>query len=368
MVFRGLLTLMGFIAISLGGCSKTFAVDKEVNAASLADALSGSVYVEKSAGLSFAAYRDGVIVEQGAFGLADMQTGRSMTAQTPLRLASITKPVAAAFVLDAAQSGRLDLNASLWSAAPRFAANCPRAKAFFIERNLPFMDGIDCGDERVTLDAVITHTAAAPVGSKFRYNGFLFGRLEEPIIQAHNATAFEPIIRTKLIDPLELTDAAAGVEDVEGKDVISRLARPHKLSEGLPEPQDFLDDEINAGAGLIASAPDAARMLSALMTGEVFNAAILDDLTNRPKLADGTLSPYGRGVFVETFKGRDIVWHTGWQPDAYTGMWIHDLKTSSGIVILSNTDLQAATGDFTGHTLAGNGLGELFFSWLEKSE
>lgn len=370
MISQGLLTLIVAVAVSLGGCShigsSSFS-EIEASAVSVTDALSRSVYVEKSAGLSFAVYRDGVILEQGAFGLADIQTGRPMSAETPMRLASITKPVAGAFVLDAVKSKRLNLNAPLWSTAPEFTANCPRAKAFFVEQDLPFMDGIDCGDERVTLDAVITHTASAPVGSRFRYNGFLFGRLEEPIIQAYDATALEPIIRESLIDPLGLTDAAAGIEDVLGKDVISRLARPHKLVEGLPEPQDFLDDEINAGAGLIASAPDAARILSALMAGEVFDTSMLDDFITRPQLADGALSPYGRGVFVERVNGRGLVWHTGWQPDAYTGMWIHDLKTSSGIIILSNTDLQNLTGDFAGHTLVDNGVAEIFFSWLEGS-
>lgn len=370
MASRSLLTLIVAIAVSVGGCSHHSSPslpEMEASTVSVTDALSGSAYVEKSAGLSFAVYRDGAVLEQGAFGVADMETGRPMTANTPLRLASITKPVAALVLLDAVKSKKIELDESLWSAAPAFASKCPDAKAFFTQQKLPFMDGIDCGDERVTLDAVITHTASAPVGSEFRYNGFLFGRLEEPIIRALDATALEPIIRKKLIDPLRLVDAAAGIEDATGKDVIFRLARPHKLvGDQSLEPQDFLDDEINAGAGMIASAPDAARLLSALMAGEVFHPSILDEFTNRPQLADGSLSPYGRGVFVERLKGRDLVWHTGWQPGAYTGIWIHDLKTSSGIIILSNTDLQNVTGDFAGHTLADNGLAEIFFTWLES--
>lgn len=74
--------------------------------------LSKSEHVFFSAGVSYAVYRQDVVVETGAFGTGDIKNQRKMTACTPLCPASLTKPIAASLILEAAQTGLIDLDSS----------------------------------------------------------------------------------------------------------------------------------------------------------------------------------------------------------------------------------------------------------------
>ena len=82
---------------------------------------------------------------EGAAGMADPEAGRSMTPETPVRIASNTKTFIAAAVLRLAEEGRLDIDDSI-------ADHLPSEFVEMLEG-----DGYDTG--AMTLRHLLTHTS-----------------------------------------------------------------------------------------------------------------------------------------------------------------------------------------------------------------
>jgi methyl acetate hydrolase len=56
------------------------------------------------------------VLYQGAFGVADVSTGRALSADAVFRIASMTKPITSAAAMQLIEQGRLGLNDELGSA------------------------------------------------------------------------------------------------------------------------------------------------------------------------------------------------------------------------------------------------------------
>lgn len=92
-------------------------------------------------GLALAVIDGGRIVKLAGYGFADLSTRRPMTADTPMNVASISKPVLGLEVLRLAERGQLDLDAD-------------------VNRYLPFrLDNPKVAGEVVTLRHLATHTS-----------------------------------------------------------------------------------------------------------------------------------------------------------------------------------------------------------------
>src|SRR4051794_17667196 len=74
-----------------------------------------------SSGVAVLVARDGKVVFQGGFGLADIAKKTPITPQTKFRIGSVTKQFTAAAVLRLAEQGKLSLNDSLAKHFPDFA-------------------------------------------------------------------------------------------------------------------------------------------------------------------------------------------------------------------------------------------------------
>jgi len=321
----------------------------------------------KTPGLGYAVVVDGRIVEQGGLGVADVHSGEPVSENTPFRVASLTKPPSAALLLAAVADGKLDLDTPLVQASTRFRERCEPIKAHFERRGYSYLRGIDCGDESVTLRTVATHTSRRPVGTRYRYNGFLFGLMGEAIANAlEPGLSFEAVVRLHLIEPLALKRTAAGVNDMAGSAVVAALAAPHVVNAyGGWQVKPRLTGRISPAAGMISSAHDMARIDIAFTPGGLVTPDVWTRMTTPTVLADGAQSPYGLGWFVQELAGRKLVWHYGWQPDAYSALWLKDLKHRTSLILLANSDglsrgYRLGRGDITRSPMA-----RWFLEWSE---
>lgn len=291
-------------------------------------------------GIGYAVVVDGRIAESGGLGVRDIRSGAPVDAETPFRIASLTKPPAAALLLRAVANGKLDLDMPLAQASQRFRDKCPKLKAYFKGRGSSLMNRIACDDDSVTLRTAVTHTSRRPVGSAYRYNGFLFSLMSEAIADAIQPGAtFAEVVRWEVILPLGLRQTAAGIGDREATDVIAALATPHvRGADGAWRVQPTLTGRLSAAAGLISSAHDMARIDIAFKPGGLVTAAVWAQMTTPTRLTDGSASPYGIGWFVQDLDGRKLVWHYGWQIDTYSALWIKDLAHETSLILLANSD------------------------------
>lgn len=317
-------------------------------------------------GLGYAIVEDGQIAAAGGLGVADAAEGTPVTARTPFRLASLTKPVSAALLLDAVQSGDADLDRPLREASSRFDKACRPMRAYFKLNGLPYLDDVACGTDAILVRHVLTHTATTPPGTAFRYNGFLFGLLSDEIgdvTVGGGDDNFVRAVRGRVIEPLALRDAAAGITDGEAGAVVERLAKPHERDGESWAVLPPLTDPLNAGAGLIASAADLGA-IDVAYRGRVMTEPASWTLATTPAtLSDGTVSPYGMGWFVQEIGGRDVLWHYGHQPGAYSGLWVRDEGNGRSLVALANGDGLAAGLALHQGDLTRSALATAFLDW-----
>ncbi len=322
----------------------------------------------KAPGVGYAVVVDGRIAESGGFGVRDIRSGAPVDAETPFRIASLTKPPAAALLLRAVADGKLDLDMPLAQASRRFRERCPELKAYFKGRGSSLMNRIACGDDSVTLRTAATHTSRRPVGSAYRYNGFLFSLMSGAIADAIQPGAtFAEVMRWEVIVPLGLRQTAAGIGDREAADVIAALATPHvRGADGTWRVQPLLTSRLSAAAGLISSARDLATLDIAFRPGGLVTDAVWTQMTTPTRLTDGSLSPYGIGWFVQDLDGRKLVWHYGWQIETYSALWIKDLAHGASLILLANSDglsrdYRLGRGDVTQSPVA-----RWFLDWSER--
>jgi CubicO group peptidase (beta-lactamase class C family) len=95
---------------------------------------------------------------------------------------------------------------------------------------------------------------------------------------------------------------------------------------------------MNASSGIIASAVALANYSIALDEGRILAPALREAMWTPPREADGTPASYAYGWWVQEWRGRRLVWHGGWWPDAYAALFLKVTEEGLTLVALGNTD------------------------------
>lgn len=341
--------------------------------------------------------RDGRLVHHAAVGLADREAGRAMTAATPHRLASITKPVVAATALALVDRGRLALDQPVTRWLPEFR---PRhgdaAPPITIHQLLTHTSGLGYGcteppdgpyhaagisdgldQPGLSLDDNLRRLASVPLralpGTEFHYSlSFdVLGGVLERVVDA----PLPQVIARHVTGPLELADlvftprtpaeaAALATPYADG-------APPQPIREGVPvpflgpfsvsfAPRRALDPASypSGGAGLLGTARDVGRFLEALRSRTIptVSAALVDAMLRdqiAPLTADllgpGVGQGYGASVLRDpaaagSTLGRGAIRWGG----AYGHSWFIDPATRTTAVLLTNTAFEGMSGALRG--------------------
>lgn len=250
--------------------------------------------------------RDGVVQHIAETGFADIEAARPMTADTMVRIASMTKPVTAVAVLQLAEDGALTLDQPLSDFVPAFAdtrvavsvsANgegeietVPAERAITIEDLLTHTSGIgyvfdyesDLGrlyltrnvyeDREMTLEERIDHLAGLPLyfqpGERWYYSwsNDILGRVVEVV----SGQDLESYMQARIFQPLGMGSTTF----FPGETHRERIARlyTHDESGAIAPVPASLDYAFGAnvaagGAGLFSTANDYFRFAQALANG-----------------------------------------------------------------------------------------------------
>ena len=278
-------------------------------------------------GLSAAVVSAGRIVWERGFGYADVERRIPATADTPYRIASITKTFASTLLLQCVERGTLNLDQPMRD----FGAAVPDAAA--------------------TVRHVLAMASDAPTGSRYRYDGDRFATLT-PVVEACTRTSFRQALRLEILDRLAMFDSVPG-QDLEApsavaagfdeatltryRSVIARLAKPYTTSDGRAALADYPPRGISAAAGLISTVRDLASYTTA-----IDNAILL----SRPSqalawtpfaLAASSPSPYGLGWFTQSTAAGQTVWHYGLWP-TFSSLLLKVPSRNVTLILLANSD------------------------------
>ena len=173
-------------------------------------------------GVSLAYARDGAVSFAAGYGVADPQTGETLTAGHRFRIASISKPVTAAAIMLLVDRGRIGLH------QPAFGQGGPLATWIPIDNSYPHADWL----RAITIDHLLTHTAGgwtndgndpmyrypsyghadliattlreapllSPPGSAYAYSNFGYCVLGR-VIEAASGQTYQQFVRSQLTGP-----------------------------------------------------------------------------------------------------------------------------------------------------------------------
>ena len=294
-------------------------------------------------GLAAVVVADDEVAFARGYGWADVEGRRPVTAATPFRIASLTKPLAAALLLRLAEQDQLDLDRPFAEYVAGYDQGCQLFTSPEVLAEEPALQGLtedwrcEAERDRLTVRHYLTHTAQGEPGAAFRYNGFLYGQLFR-VAEGASGRPFADLLRDSLFAPLGMSRTLPSQADSTQPGVLAALARPYGTSDGRAEPADWPRPlDANAGAGVVSTVLDLARFDAALDGGDVLGPAAQEvAFTPAQSSATGERLPYGIGWFVQDHEGEPLVWHYGWQPGAYSGLWLRVPERGLTLILLAN--------------------------------
>jgi CubicO group peptidase (beta-lactamase class C family) len=296
------------------------------------------------------AERERVVWSRG-FGLANRERAMPAQPDTIYHLASLTKPYASTILLQLVQEQRLDLDAPV----SQFGIS--------LERSTP-----------VSVRHLLSHTSAEPPGARYRYDGNAFGSLTQ-VVERVTGRPFSRELTDRIIRPLALTHTAPNPgdprgfwslfvslaptsEDIErGRAVFAAsgldrgpieaaLAQGYARAWGRwiwptgligpmrPMPHGFT---LSATGGLVASAPDVARLSIALDQGRLLSQTTRTRAWTAAVDPDGRTLPSALGWFIQESRGHRLVWHYGHGLES-SSLMVKIPERQVTFVILANSD------------------------------
>ena len=293
--------------------------------------IAGALHVEK----------DGEVLVEKGYGVADRATGTLVTADSPFLIGSLSKQFTAAAVLALEADGKLSVSDSL---ARFFSEAPPATRRLTLHQLLSHTSGLPYFPQRPFFetrprDSIYAEMLALPLdfppGARYQYSNCGFTLLAG-VIERASGVRFEDDLRTRLFARAGLTRTRC-LEPALGD--TSDLLAMHSFSgaddEGTMLHLRAMSKSVGAGS-IVTTVADLGRWADALLAGRVLPDRERDRLFTPVATVDANTS-YGYGWNVaKTSRGTTMFFHAG-----DIGGWNAEMRIDrdAGLVLvfLSNT-------------------------------
>ncbi|MEZ6138361.1 MAG: serine hydrolase [Pirellulaceae bacterium] len=316
------------------------------------------MHASKVPGLSVAVATDNALQYAQGFGLADVEHGVPVNAQTRFRTASIAKPMTAVVVLSLAEEGAIDLDAPVRQYVPDFPA---KRWPVTSRQLLGHIGGVrhykNSAESRSTqhffsLQDALATFADDPLehkpGTKYLYTTFGYNLLGS-VAEAGGGNTFMELLRQRVFVPAGMEHS---LQDDQTAIIMGRsrgYLRPNeKTLTQLPSGHNIKAGEIyNAplhdtsmkvpGGGLLSTPSDLVRFAAAVNTGRILNDDTVQKMWTRQQTSDGKLTDYGLGWRISQHGNRKVVSHTGGQAGTSTVLLLFP-DTGTSVAVMCNLE------------------------------
>ncbi|MEP2100959.1 MAG: serine hydrolase domain-containing protein [Parasphingorhabdus sp.] len=285
--------------------------------------------------------KDGEIVWEQALGTSDDEGDVPATMDTTFGIASVTKPIAATAILAEADKGGLYLD---WLLAndSRWADFC----GWFSTSGIPFGGGgkdsdgttiepVDC-ERKLSLSDSLNMRVNGAAGSAFVYNPMTYARIDRAIAGA-GGRPLRAIVRDNVLKKAGMENVALGWHDPDGGSALRLLAPPFTVQEdGRDIKASHSDDDFRAAAGIRASARHIAQFDIALDSGKLLSPEWMGQIFSDDKLPPR--GDYRWGWFVQDWQSKRLFWHSGWEPDRYSAIYLKIPEQKLTLILLANNE------------------------------
>lgn len=296
-------------------------------------------------GVVGAILRDGVVTEVVAWGGAQCDGSGVVDVDAAWEIGSISKHVASVALLRLWEQGRVDLDAPIGD----YLDDIPDAwRPVTLRQLATHTSGVPDYEEAGGYGVYETRPTAAEVyaivadrpldfepGTRWSYSNtgyFLLSRVVEEV----SGEPFGDYLRTQLFEPLGMDDSFMGGYAPAG----GRLAQGCKPGAGedaarIPVPPIHEASTYGAG-GVSTTLQDWALWDDALHEGRLLSPRAMEVMLTPQRLADGSSTGYGFGLFVDEFRGARRIQHTG-QTQGFVADYQHYPDQDFSVVAFANT-------------------------------
>ena len=282
------------------------------------DALAQKLLARPVAGISVAVARDGKVVFARGYGMANVEHSVAVTPETVFHIASISKNILAAVILQLVEERKIDLDDDVTKYIPEAPTHGHKVT---VRQLLNHTSGIysftslpdATTNERLDLthDQVLALIKDKPFdfepGTAWRYDNSAF-YLAGIVVERVTKQEYGPYVREHLFKPLGMNSA----QMCDARMIVPHLASGYDRDHGAIVNAAFLSWKLPFAAGAIcATASDLLKWQAALDAGSVLSASLLKVMRTPTTLTDGTVIDYGLGTRLGTLGGHRVLGHTG---------------------------------------------------------
>lgn len=282
------------------------------------DVLAKEALSRPVAGISVAVARDGQVVFARGYGLANLEQAVAVTPNTVFHIASISKNILAAVVLQLADEGRLGLDDDVTKYVPEAPT---QGRHVTVRQLLNHTSGIysftslpdAAANERLDLthEQVLALIKDKPFdfepGTSWRYDNSAF-YIAGMVVERVTKQEYGAYVRAHLFKPLGMNSASL----CDARMVVPRLASGYEMDQGKLVNAAFMTWKLPFAAGAVcATAEDLLKWQAALDGGRVLTASSLRLMRTPTTLKDGTSIDYGLGTRLGSLEGHRVLGHTG---------------------------------------------------------
>ena len=269
-------------------------------------------------GLAIAVIRNGEVIYKNIFGYSVVEHKVKVKLETTFELASLTKQFVAAGILLLVKDRKVDLDERI----EKYVDSLPGYwKDLTIRQLLSHTAGLAAqGEEYASLhpwpkyvskqmmwEAAVADSVSSSPGQTFSYSNTGYF-LAEVIIENVTNEPYQKFFQERIFNPLQLENTY--FEDQVK--VIPNAAQGYTLRDKeLIKIWRVSQEEMAGGWGIWSSLPDMIRWSQALVSNELLNKEIQEEMFKPIQLSSGESFRYGLGWFVTERHGITYYYHNG---------------------------------------------------------
>ncbi len=282
--------------------------------------------------------REGAVVFDKAYGMANLELDVPNTTHTKFRLGSITKQFTAAAILLLEERGKLKLDDKVKTYLPDAPTAWDRITVFNLLTHTSGIPNFTASADYNTVK-LSSRTAAAAVsavrdrpldfgpGEKYSYSNSGYVALGA-IIESISGQSYEAFVTENIFKPLGMTDSGYDSNTA----VIKRRASGYMRTANGYVNAGYIHMSIPHAAGaLYSTTHDLLKWEQALFAGKVVSKASLDRMITPFK------NNYGLGLTSSTVKGRQVIAHGG-GIDGFNTQLAYYPASRTVVTVLSNVN------------------------------
>lgn len=289
------------------------------------------------------------------FGSADVENEIPATENTPYHIASLTKPFAAAIIMQLVEAGQLHLDDEMADILSDFlfqstelsirgyASLCKETIELAKDTSGPYapyrslFEDYRCDTEPLTVRHHLTHTSQGVPGQTYRYNGFLFGFLTQ-VLEQVSGQHFDELLVERIIGPLGMTSTYPNASEERGHEILEQRAKPYRVDyKGSPSLSEY-PQGVNAAAGMVSTVLDLAKFSIAMDQNLIVSEKSKEAMLTPTLSTNGHPLPYGLGWFVQEHEGVQLIWHYGHQAESYSSLILKMPEQGPTLILLANSE------------------------------